>query len=906
MKIQKSKLGWVFCLASLSLVGCERQNEEEQFALAQKALIDKNYAESEVILKNLIRTDSNNASYNSALGAVYFYQGKFENAEKEFSKVSKTPSLSPQDSRLWLQSMLFTDDVAGIRSAIKSHSNVIPTSTQTYYLLKSDRDFDIASVNLDTQDTLGILSACAVKRLETGAAEALACINESGVKDDNYEYLFDKANYSLVSGDTEQFKAAVLELNNAFADSAMFKILAVDAFARVGELEEAEIRLDSLLKQYSEQPFLNYLQSVIDYNKGNYAEAKLFAEKAISFGFDNRKSRLIAALSAYFEEAFEQSYQHFQPLKSTLEFGSPEYRIYAATLLTLGYKEEAVTTLNNMTDLTSSDLSLFSAASEYIQNSQGKQSALDLLGRFDDLLETGGEGFVELNVEKLGLDDVSALANLESLRSSGENSLKLSSSLANYYISSGDTAKALEIAEEVKGGENGEYVSLLIKALVELRKQQVDTAEDLFQQLLTLNEGSVPALVFFVDRNIDKKDYESARSYSDKLIEAIPNSILAVTRHLRVLSESGATDDIQPFLKSIYEAKSDSVNHAALYASTLLNSGNATAAIDVLSGFDSDDTASPLYWITLAKSQSLLRDLEGVNRTIERWVKASPNFKPAYLFSSNLLELMGDVKGSSTILAKAQRAFPNDEEVKLLLASNYVTLGNFRRAEREITQLSDSARQSPGYKWLMAQIEINKDNFEKASLLLESYMEERPSYNALLRLVETYRRQGRLEDAISKVSTHTDKYPSDSDALALLGELYIAKDHRKAIELYRQVVSENESNAIALNNLAWLLHVNDNNQEAEAFAKQAVDLAPASPDFLDTYGMILLRNGNVTSAVRNLRKALTSSNGAASVKLHLAEALMISGDKSEANSVLNSIVTNNPGVEKEKLRIAAL
>jgi cellulose synthase operon protein C len=96
--------------------------------------------------------------------------------------------------------------------------------------------------------------------------------------------------------------------------------------------------------------------------------------------------------------------------------------------------------------------------------------------------------------------------------------------------------------------------------------------------------------------------------------------------------------------------------------------------------------------------------------------------------------------------------------------------------------------------------------------------------------------------------------------------------YAEAMTLYRQMLKTNRNNLLALNNLAWLLALHQNNTEALELMKKAMDIAGPIPEFLDTRGVIYMTLNKNSEALDDLQAAvkMTASGQAAYTYFHLA------------------------------------
>jgi tetratricopeptide (TPR) repeat protein len=101
----------------------------------------------------------------------------------------------------------------------------------------------------------------------------------------------------------------------------------------------------------------------------------------------------------------------------------------------------------------------------------------------------------------------------------------------------------------------------------------------------------------------------------------------------------------------------------------------------------------------------------------------------------------------------------------------------------------------------------------------------------------------------------------------------------EAEALYREVLRQDPGNAHALNNLAWLLSLNDNNHdEALRCVNRALERVGPAAGLLDTRGVILLRRGDARAAVRDLEE-VAAREPSASRYFHLAQARQGKGSR---------------------------
>lgn len=129
--------------------------------------------------------------------------------------------------------------------------------------------------------------------------------------------------------------------------------------------------------------------------------------------------------------------------------------------------------------------------------------------------------------------------------------------------------------------------------------------------------------------------------------------------------------------------------------------------------------------------------------------------------------------------------------------------------------------------------------------------------------------------------------------LWLLGNFHERqKSYQEAETEYRRAIKEDAGNAVAYNNLAWLMALSTDSKLPEALQdiNRALVLKPGHPEFLDTRGIIYLKLSNIQNAINDLTKAV-AIDPAPPKLFHLAQAYLANKDKQKAKEKLETART---------------
>ena len=82
------------------------------------------------------------------------------------------------------------------------------------------------------------------------------------------------------------------------------------------------------------------------------------------------------------------------------------------------------------------------------------------------------------------------------------------------------------------------------------------------------------------------------------------------------------------------------------------------------------------------------------------------------------------------------------------------------------------------------------------------------------------------------------------------------------------------------------ISINSDLENAEIYAKKALDLNDSSASIIDTYGWILSLRGNYDESLKMLRKAFSMNSNEPTISYHLGYTLNALGRKEEAKQEL--------------------
>jgi Flp pilus assembly protein TadD len=185
--------------------------------------------------------------------------------------------------------------------------------------------------------------------------------------------------------------------------------------------------------------------------------------------------------------------------------------------------------------------------------------------------------------------------------------------------------------------------------------------------------------------------------------------------------------------------------------------------------------------------------------------------------------------------------------------------------------------------------------FEKALEVLDA---DSPAAGDLyLRVGETYRRKGDLEAAVRSLARANELLPGNATVIGTLALALDSSGNRtEAQRAYRAALDVDPNNAIAMNNLAFLLaEGGEDLEDALRLSRRAMELMPAAMEITDTAGWVQLKRGENDAAIALFAQAVSGEPADEGFRDHLLLALERKGDHSglrgETIAALKAVAT---------------
>lgn len=477
-------------------------------------------------------------------------------------------------------------------------------------------------------------------------------------------------------------------------------------------------------------------------------------------------------------------------------------------------------------------------------------------------------------------------------------SKKYISAHAVFQFQQGKREEAVKELEQIfkSNSRNRTIRTQLVAGYLALNRKE--DAEKVLNEAIKDNAKDVDALlqrgqIYLLANKLDQleKDMTEVLKFKPDSGEA---HYLMARLHRARLSPKNEERELYEALKlapALLAARIDMAQH-------LITSGGGKAALDLLDAAPAEQrnllpTIVQRNWALWA-----LKDFAKMKEGIETGYQFGR--VPDILLQESLLKLQDRKFGPAReLLKEAAKARPDDLRIVQTLAESHLleNKANVQAAVNEVQTLAAQYPKSARLQQLRGNWLVAAGKLDEGRQAFEAAKAADPTFKgATFALAQVDMSKGDLTTARKNLDELLSKDAKDASALLLIAMLdEKAGQTDKATESYRKVIDAEPTNAIALNNLAYRL-VMDNSRADEAlkFAQKAKEVAPASPAIDDTLGWIYYQKGLYSSAVKHLESATNGPNASPVRLFHLSMAYYKAGNLNKARETYNKAFKIGP------------
>lgn len=398
--------------------------------------------------------------------------------------------------------------------------------------------------------------------------------------------------------------------------------------------------------------------------------------------------------------------------------------------------------------------------------------------------------------------------------------------------------------------------SVLVKiADLNERMGRIDETAKNMEELLKLNPDNLFLQKILIETYIKKKDYDKAEKMLDEALLIYPDDVHLIEFKGNIFIQKEMWHEgSEQYLKILHKKEVAFPVKAGICSSYLNRSIKDSTLLpiakEMLKVVDKDTTSWEIKFylggIALAeRNDSLAIDYYKNSFELAQWNSQILTRLAGLLYDNQKFE------EAIEILSKAINNFPDDFVLNLILGLSYTS---------------------------------NDDNLNAVKHLEKAVKLNDRDFTALMAYGFNLDRVDRDDEAIKYLNKALKIDPENIQVLGNLGLIYENREvYEKSDSLYQKALEIDSTNALILNNYAYSLSERGIRlKEAEKMSRTALDTESENASYLDTYGWIMYKMGNLDKALEYILKAYELEKEDSTVLDHLGDVYFDKGDKKTA------------------------
>jgi putative PEP-CTERM system TPR-repeat lipoprotein len=887
------------------LVACGSRMTDEQIIDSARTHIDKGeLSTASIELKNLLQENGENVKAHALLAEVHLSAGNYASAEKEIQRANELGATDDDTLPILAKALLAQGAVAELNalSAAELMSNEAKSQLFAAQALGKLQQLNMVEAEALVDQAVA-LSPDSVYALVAKAR--LLSVNKQyllGRKELDRIFELD-ATYApawSLLGDLE-----IQDKNQEAAEAAYTKAIDYRVDNLGDLLKRAQLRvqskqyqlaqddIDVLSRRYPALPQVNYLQGLLYSSNNQLSDALNAYDRALMA--DNQYWQALYMQSVTnlrlgnLERASELCNQYLKLIPNSI----PGRKLLASINIQNQEYEHAEETIRPVADFQVDDLEALNLLADALlhQNTKSKtEEAIELLEQIAGLEPDSATAHLRLGT-----------ALLSAKREEGFEHIKQASQLnpaldyahiliVHTYLDQKKYSMAMAAAEQFQQIKPQSPVPYDLIGRIYLDTDREADAIKAFRRAIELAPGDPIANHSLAALAVRQGKNEEAVSYYENILKYDQNNVSALVGLAQIAEMQKDGKLTLEYLKRAVEGNSSSVSPKIFLAKYYIAHGDPEKVGELLVGLSREQRQKPQVLEVLALSQLEQKEFKKARQTLAVLIKKHPDYYLAHVALAKAHAGLGDTEKARNELRTAIELAPNSVEARLGLARLLLVERRVDEAAIQINKLNELAPENSDVMRLTAILAMYAGNEEEALNLLEGAFESSPSTTSMLVLASQMSEMGDPVGALKLQESWAMEHLDDPLAQITVANTYILKNQSsQAISKYYEILSKDENNVVALNNLAWLLR-DENPEKALEFSERAAKSAPGSANVMDTHAFLLLKNNELERAKRSIERALAKAPNNPTMKYHDAMIDAASGNQASAISNLQTLL----------------
>ncbi len=903
----------VFGVAILAALCACRSVPDEQTAIAKakRYQAEGHYRSAIIELKNLLQADGNHAQARLLLGQLHMDLGDVQAAQKELRRAEALGAASAAVQPALAESYVIVKQYDKALAVIEQPPFDPAQLSPRVQRLRADSYLGLGK----TEKAQEIYRALLAQNENSNEARRGLARVALHVGDDGKALVLvkqaigfdskDKASWLLrgqIDSKRQDYAAAEQAYTHALDTRKLEAITHEELWARVGLIEAllaqnkiapAAQRLKELRRFLSAHPAARYLRARIAMAEGDHDIAETELRAVLKTFPDHGPSLLMLGAVKYAQEQLEQADMFLSGFLAAQPGHSAAHKLLAATRLRLAQPAGAKAALTPLSKSGARDaewLSLMGIASfqagEYAQASSFLEQGVKASPDNTALRVNLALGYIAENRFRAAIDLLEKNAPAASVDGRRDTLLLWC------YLRERETAKADALATKLidsAGADDRVYERL---GTLFAAAGYSEKASAFFLELVARKPLHAAALYSLGRIAHSNGRTTAADAYYRRALQADPKHAQAMGAMTQLALAEGREQQAITWLERARAGNKAADTPRLLLAQLYTKRGDTQRALAVAAEAIALQPKRAEGYLVLSRAHQAAGNYKEARQSLQTAVTHAPNDAALRYDLGHMHWLAAELREAKTAFAEALRLQPDWLPAIGALAMVTLRLGDTDAAYTLAKNLQNHPeRKEIGFA-LEGDLDFMSAKYADAAGNYAQAAAIRPAGTLAVKTYQARYRAG-LPQPEAPLTQWLAGHPEDAEIRLALAQAYVtASKTQAAVREFERIVSADAEHATSLNNLAWL-YWQQGDTRALDMAERAYRVSPGNGAVTDTLGWLLVQTGAVQRGLALLRKADAEAPHSPEIRYHLAYALVKSGARSEAQSLLAGLIASN-------------
>lgn len=903
-ELRHRSLAWSVA-AVLALAGCGGESVESLLASGQKHLDQREYPAAVIQFKSALQKDPQSGPARLLLGKALLASGDPAAAAVELSKAIDQQVEASQVVPELAKAYLLTGEYKKITSQYgelvlpdpKAQAS-LKSSLATAWAAQGDRARTLASVDAALKAVPDFPPALVLQaRIEAGKGQfekATQLVTQALQLDDRLHDAWHLKGEILAYVDKDP-KAAVEAFRKALSIEPAYiaaHLALVSERIRARDLAGAQAQADELRKVLPKHPQTVYLDAQLAFWKKDFKKARELSQALLRTLPDNADILQLAGSVEAQLGSLVLAESHFAKALQVRPRMYLARRNLGQVYLQLGQPAKAMETLQPLLAAGIRDADVHATAGKAQLMLGNAAQAEAAFKQAVSLKPDNNRVRTALALTHLTRGDAeTAFSELQTIAGESGKDTFADQAIISARLSRREFDAALVATNAMLAKDGGEASTLELRGRIQRQRKDYAAARADFEQALKVNPALFAATVSLASLDLLEKKPEQARKRLESSLQAEPRNHYARLALAELRQRDGAPlEEVKGLLA---EGVKLSPNEPALRLTLVDLLVRKRQFKEALAAAQEAVAALPndmRLLDAMGRAQAEAGDIEQAVSTFRRVADVNQRSAVPYLRLADLYNATDRKPAAETALRKALDVEPDSAAAQQALANLMLGTGRLREALELARRMQEQRPRAVSGYVFEATVHLRQKNVDPAlaayrkGLAVKDHDPElaRQYYLAL-------QRAGRKAEGDRYGAEWIKAHPNDFRFDYQLAMTSVRNGDLAAAETrLRRIVSQGPEDAVALNNLAWVL-ASRGQPGGSAHAQRALSLSPDNPVFLDTLALALMAEKAPDKALEAQRRAVELRPTEPAFRLALARIALEAGDKTTARDELGRL-----------------